>query len=85
MKEFCYTITAPDGIHVRPAGKLVKETAKYQSDIILEKKRRTADAKRIFAVMGLAIKHGDSLTVKVNGEDEEIAVQALETFFKSYL
>lgn len=50
MKEFNYTITDPQGIHARPAGVLVKEAAKYQSTITLEKDGKTGDAKRIFAV-----------------------------------
>ena len=49
MKEFNYTITDPQGIHARPAGVLVKEAAKYQSTITLEKDGKTGDAKRIFA------------------------------------
>ena len=37
MKEFNYTITDPQGIHARPAGVLVKEAAKYQSQSLLKK------------------------------------------------
>ena len=33
MKEFNYTITDPQGVHARPAGILVKEAAKYESNI----------------------------------------------------
>ena len=80
MKEFNYTITDPQGIHARPAGVLVKEAAKYQSTITLE-----GDAKRIFAVMGLAAKCGNTLNVKVEGPDEDEAAKALEEFFKANL
>ena len=45
MKEFNYTITDPQGIHARPAGVLVKEAAKYQSTITLEKDGKTGDVK----------------------------------------
>lgn len=37
MKEFSYVITDSEGIHARPAGLLVKEAAKFQSDIKLKK------------------------------------------------
>lgn len=83
MKEFNYTITDPQGIHARPAGVLVKEAAKYQSTITLEKDGKTGDAKRIFAVMGLAAKCGNTLNVKVEGPDEDEAAKALEEFFKA--
>ena len=83
MKEFNYTITDPQGIHARPAGVLVKEAAKYQSTITLEKDGKTGDAKRIFAVMGLAAKCGNN--VKVEGPDEDEAAKALEEFFKANL
>lgn len=82
MKEFNYTITDPQGIHARPAGVLVKEAAKYQSTITLEKDGKTGDAKRIFAVMGLAAKCGNTLNVKVEGPDEDEAAKALEEFLR---
>ena len=66
MKEFNYTITDPQGIHARPAGVLVKEAAKYQSTITLEK-------------------GGNTLNVKVEGQDEDEAAKALEEFFKANL
>ena len=85
MKEFQYTITDPEGIHARPAGLLIKEAAKFKSTITLEKGGKTADAKRIFAVMGLAAKKGETLTVKVEGEDEDAACSAMESFLKENL
>lgn len=85
MKEFNYTITDPQGIHARPAGVLVKEAAKYQSSIMIEKDGKSGDAKRIFAVMGLAVKCGNTVTVKVEGPDEEKAAKEIEGFLKSNL
>ncbi|MGN0149116.1 MAG: HPr family phosphocarrier protein [Clostridia bacterium] len=85
MKEFNYTITDPQGIHARPAGILVKEAAKYQSKITIEKDGKSGDAKRIFAVMGLGIKCGQTITVKVDGSDEAEASAAVEAFLKENL
>ena len=61
MKEFSYVITDPEGIHARPAGLLVKEAGRFTCSIKLMKNGKTADAKRIFAVMGLAAKKGETL------------------------
>lgn len=85
MKEFNYTITDPQGVHARPAGVLVKEAAKYQSAITIDKDGKTGDAKRIFAVMGLGVKCGQTITVKVDGPDEDEAAKAIEEFLKANL
>lgn len=85
MQEFNYTITDPLGVHARPAGVLVKEAAKYQSSITLEKDGKSGDMKRIFAVMGLGVKCGETVTVKVDGPDETEAASAVESFLKANL
>lgn len=85
MKEFNYTITDPQGVHARPAGILVKEAAKYQSSITIEKDGKTGDAKRIFSVMGLGVKCGQTISVKVEGPDEDEAAKAVEEFLKANL
>ena len=78
MKEFKYVITDPEGIHARPAGELVKATKEFQSAITLTKDGKTGDCKRIFGIMGLAVKAG-------NGEDEEAAYAAVTEFVKANL
>lgn len=85
MKTFEYVIADELGIHARPAGALVKETKKYQSKVIIRKGEKEADASRLMALMGLAVKCGDKIVVKVEGADEEQAVQEMETFIKSNL
>lgn len=85
MKAFQYTIQDEQGIHARPAGLLVKEASGFQSEITIEHEGKTGDAKRIFAVMALGIKHGDTLTVRVKGSDEETAATAMEAFLKANL
>ena len=85
MKEFKYVITDPEGIHARPAGILVKQAAGYQSAVTIAKGEKTADAKRIFGVMGLGVKTGEEITITVEGADEDTAAAELETFFKENL
>ena len=82
MKEFTYTITDPQGIHARPAGQLIQEANRFASAITLDKDGKTADAKRIFAVMSLGAKQGETLKVTVEGADEEAAAAAIEAFLK---
>ncbi len=85
MREFEYTITDPQGIPARPAGMLVKEAAKYKSSVTIEKDGKTGDAKRIFAVMGLGVKSGQTITVRVEGADEDVASKSIEEFLKNNL
>ncbi len=85
MKEFSYIITDGQGLHARPAGILVKQAAGYKSRITIKAGGGEADAKRIFGVMGLGIKQGTEIIIKIDGEDEEKAAGELEAFFKENL
>ena len=85
MKSFTYTITDEVGIHARPAGLLVKEAKKYGSVVRIEKEGKSAEAGKLMALMGLGVKKGNTVTVTVEGEDEETAAENLEIFFKNHL
>lgn len=85
MQSFEYTITDAQGIHARPAGLLVKETAKYASEIQLVFGEKSCDAKRLFGVMGMGIKCGDRITVNIDGSDEETAAAEIKKFFEQNL
>ena len=43
MKEFNYTITDPEGIHMRPAGELVKVAKQFESKITISKDGKMGD------------------------------------------
>lgn len=85
MKSFEYTITDEVGIHARPAGLLVKEVKKYDSVINVTKDGKSAEAKKLMALMGLGVKQGDTVTVSVEGGDEEAVAAKMEEFFKNNL
>lgn len=87
MKNFKYTITDEIGIHARPAGLLVKEAGKFNSKIIINntKNGKSAEAKKLFGVMGLAVQCGDVIEISVDGDDEETAAREMEIFFKNNL
>ena len=57
MKEFEFVVTDPQGIHARPAGLLVKEAKKFESNISVFKGARKGDLKKIFTVMALSLIH----------------------------
>lgn len=85
MKEFKYVITDPEGIHARPAGEFVKTASKFSSDVSLTKEGKKVSAKKIFGVMGLAVKQGQEITITVEGSDEDTAAAQLEAFLKENL
>ena len=82
MTQFQYTITDPNGLHARPAGLLVKEAQKFSSTVKLTRGEKSADLKRLFAVMGMGVKCGETVEVTADGADEAQAAQALEQFFR---
>ena len=85
MKTFNYTITDPLGIHARPAGAIAAEAKKFSAGITIAKGEKTADGRRLFALMGLSAKEGDTLTVTCIGEDEDAAAEALRALLEANL
>ena len=85
MKSFEYTITDPVGIHVRPVGVLVKKIKEFTSTVTVIKGEKSVNALKLMALMGMGIKQGDTVTVAVEGGDEEAVAAAIEDFFKNNL
>lgn len=83
MKSFEYTITDPVGLHARPAGLLVKEIKKYASTVTIAKGEKSVNALKLMAIMGMGVKQGDTVTVTIDGADEDTAAAAIEEFFKA--
>lgn len=82
MKEITYTITDPNGIHARPAGVLVKTLKGYSSNVTIFKGDKNVDMKKLLALMGMGIKQGDTVTVQVEGDDEEACAAEIEKALK---
>ena len=52
---FTFTVSDPEGMHARPAGRLVAKAQEYESSITVAYGGKSVDAKRIFGVMGLDV------------------------------
>ena len=85
MYEFTYTVKDPVGIHARPAGLLSKEGKKYKSTITVEKNGTEVNVLKLMALMKLGVKCGETVNVKIEGEDEAVAGPAMEAFFNANL
>ncbi len=84
MKEFKYVITDPVGIHARPAGELAKKAKEFKSTATFIKGEKSAKATSLMKLMGMGIKQGDEVLIRVEGEDEEACATALEAFLKEH-
>ena len=85
MKEFSYTITDPVGIHARPVGLLVKQLAQFSSTATICRGSDSCDGKKLLALMKLRVKQGETIVVKVEGADEDAAIEAAKTFLSANL
>ncbi|MCX7918892.1 MAG: HPr family phosphocarrier protein [bacterium] len=69
------------GLHLRPAGILVKVANRYKSEITLEKDGEKVNAKSIMGVMMLGAEPNSTVVISAEGDDAEAAVAALEELF----
>ena len=85
MKSFTYQIKEKLGLHARPAGMLVKKAKEYKSVITLEKSGSTVNLTKLMAVMSMGVKCGDTVTVIIDGSDEDTALNGIKEFFENNL
>ena len=71
------TIVNRDGLHARPAAKIVRLASGFSSDVELAKDGVGVNGKSIMGVMMLAAECGSSITIRADGPDAAKAVDAL--------
>lgn len=85
MLKFKYHIGSDEGIHARPATNIVTCAKKFISNITINNNDKTADAKRMIAIMALNAKKDDILEIIIEGQDEEVAYKELLKIFEENL
>lgn len=80
MKELTYVIQDARGIHARPASMLISTLKAFTSIPTLTRGYKTIDPRQMFVLMELGVRCGERITFTLEGEDEEAAVAALESF-----
>ena len=83
MTSKIITIQNKLGLHARPAAMVVSEASRFRSEITLNKDGLEVNAKSIMGVMMLAAEMGSQVLIAADGQDEKLAVQALEALFAS--
>lgn len=79
MKVVEVKVINRSGLHARPAARFVEESSKFKSKILVCKEVRCVDAKNILKILSLGVDLGDSITLIIDGEDEDNAYKRLMT------
>lgn len=82
MIEREVTVRNRAGLHTRPASMLVRTASKFDSEVFLRRDNYEINGKSVIGVMTLAAEQGATLTLIVDGEDEEKAAEALSELFE---
>ncbi|MEP6687833.1 MAG: HPr family phosphocarrier protein [Gemmatimonadales bacterium] len=71
------TIVNQEGLHARPAARIVRLASAFTAEIELAKDGLAVNGKSIMGVMMLAAECGSSIIIRADGPDADAAVQAL--------
>ena len=77
------TILNKLGLHARAAAKLVSTANKFESKIIITKDGKNADARSIMKLLMLSASQGSSISVEVDGTDQNDAMRSIEELFNN--
>ena len=71
------------GLHARPAALLVQTANRFKSDVEVIKGRQKVNGKSIMGIMTLAAGVGTAITVKITGEDAQLAMAEIAKLINS--
>ena len=71
------TVSDPVGFHLRAAGRIVKLTKTFESEVTIRYNGRIANAKSIMGLASLAAEFGTEIVIEAAGLDEEAALKQL--------
>ena len=77
MKTATATVSDPVGFHLRAAGRIVKMTKSFASEVTIRYNGRIANAKSIMGLASLAAEFGTDVEIEVTGPDEEEALASM--------
>ena len=83
MRSVKIKVNNREGLHARPASRLVSLCHRFGSSIMISNQEAAADGKNITEVLGLGAEMGNILTIEINGKDEARAEKAIKEFFRT--
>lgn len=81
MKQIDVEIKFKEGLHARPAVKLIKLVSKLESTVTIEKDGAKYAANSITAILSAGMMCGDKISLRAEGTDEDIAITQLTEYF----
>lgn len=72
-----FTIVNPQGFHVRPTRTFVEKATTFPCDIFVIAKDKRMNGKSALGLMSLGLKKQDEVTLEIDGEREEEAMEEL--------
>jgi phosphocarrier protein len=78
MVERTVTVRNSTGLHARPASMLAELAGRYHSRVWITKEDRQIECDSVLSIMQLIATYNSILIVRVEGEDEEEAINAFE-------
>ncbi len=84
MIKRSFTIINKLGLHARAAAKFVTTASAFQSEVIVSRNGRAVNGKSIMGIMMLAAAKDTTIEVSANGEDEQQALDELETLINDF-
>ena len=82
MLERTLPVTNRLGLHARATAKLVQLLSGFRANATLAARGREVNAKSIMGVMLLAAGQGTDVVLRVDGEDEQAAADAVAALFE---
>lgn len=76
--ELILQISNQAGLHARPAAMFAQKCSSFVSSITVLKEGKQANGKSLINLMGLSVKNGDTITLKIDGPDAAEAGAALK-------
>lgn len=77
MIQTTISISNKLGLHARASAKLTKLAGSFPCEVWMSKGERRVNAKSIMGVMMLAAGLGSTVVVETDGQDEQVALDAL--------
>jgi len=78
VKQFEFVVQDAMGIHARPAADMAAAAKKFTSLILIKKEEKEADLKNPLAIMRLAVKQEERVTITAAGDDENQVIEQLK-------
>ncbi len=73
-------VLSEQGLHARPAALFVQLAGKFNSEIIVRKGSDAVNGKSIMGILMLAAEKGAKLTLSIDGDDAQEAIDELTDF-----